>query len=209
MFTKKIFKKVAIDRQFKNQLIVVNGEVLDKANKFTVSDIKPSDILAVNVLNPAEAFKKYGDKGKEGAIEIATKNRAVQKGEPSVFASPVIGRNSAKDTTGKSEVIFSQVQTPVEFPGGLSQWAKFLEKNLRADIPVTKGGPPGKYTVILSFLVDEKGKISDIKAGNNPGYGTKEEAIRVMKLSPNWIPAKQNGKNVICKQKQSLTFVVS
>jgi protein TonB len=50
--------------------------------------------------------------------------------------------------------------------------------------------------------------ISDVAAENDPGYGTKDEAIRVIKRGPNWKPAVQNGRNVIYRHKQGITFVV-
>jgi len=105
--------------------------------------------------------------------------------------------------------VFTVVQIPAEFPGGISEWQKYLERNLNSSTPVDNGAPPGKYTVVVSFIVDKNGALSDIKVENDPGYGTKEEAIRVLKKSPNWKPAVQNGRNVIYRQRQSITFVVS
>ena len=61
----------------------------------------------------------------------------------------------------------------------------------------------------LSFIVDQEGDIKDVVAENNPGYFTKDEAIRVMLSSPKWIPAKQNGQAVVSQNKKSITFVVS
>ncbi len=80
---------------------------------------------------------------------------------------------------------------------------------LSLDLPVNKGAPPGKYTVVISFIVDKEGALSDIKAENDPGYGTAEEAIRMIAKGPSWIPAKQNGLKVIYRHKQSITYLVS
>ena len=82
-------------------------------------------------------------------------------------------------------------------------------QDLRADVPVENGAPPGRLTVVVSFLVDKDGNISEVKAENDPGYGTADEAVRVIKRGPKWIPAVQNGRNVIYRQKQSVTFEVS
>ncbi|MFX8523828.1 energy transducer TonB, partial [Acinetobacter baumannii] len=76
-------------------------------------------------------------------------------------------------------------------------WAKYLERNLNRDLPVENGAPPGQYTVIVSFIVSKDGSISDVTAENDPGYGTKAEAIRVIAKGPKWKPAVQNGRNVI------------
>jgi len=95
------------------------------------------------------------------------------------------------------------------FPGGHDAWEKFLEKNLNSNIPVDKGSPPGTYKVVLSFLVDANGKVSQIKAVNDPGYGTAEEAVRVIANGPDWVPAKKNNSPVSSMVKQDITFQVS
>lgn len=105
--------------------------------------------------------------------------------------------------------VFTVVQIPAEFPGGTDAWRKYLERSLNRDAPTDNGAPPGKYTVMVSFIVAKDGAISDVKAENDPGYGTSEEAVRVIKKGPAWKPAVQNGRNVIYRHKQSVTFVVS
>mgnify|MGYP001792854516 FL=1 len=101
------------------------------------------------------------------------------------------------------------VQIAAEFPGGIPAWTKYLERNLNRDLPVENGAPPGKYTVVVTFIVSKTGDISDVSAENDPGYGTKAEAIRVITKGPRWKPAVQNGRNVIYRHKQSITFQVS
>lgn len=101
------------------------------------------------------------------------------------------------------------VQVEAQFPGGLAAWSTFLERNLNAEIPVENAAPAGRYTVIVSFLVDKDGNISEVEALNNPGYGTAEEAVRVIKKSKKWTPAIQNGRSVVYRQQQSITFEVS
>jgi hypothetical protein len=97
-------------------------------------------------------------------------------------------------------------QIEAKFPG---DWIKFLERNLNAQTPADHGAPSGRYTVTVSFLVDVDGTISDVKAMNDPGYGTAEEAIRVIKHGPKWIPAMKDGRNVVYRQKQNIVFQVS
>ncbi|MDE3143984.1 MAG: energy transducer TonB, partial [Bacteroidota bacterium] len=105
--------------------------------------------------------------------------------------------------------VFTQTKVPAEFPGGITAWRKYLERNLDVKLPVKNGAGPGKYAVQLSFIVDDKGIVSQVKAENDPGFGTAEEAIRMIKNGPMWIPAKQNGKDVTSLVKQTITFVVS
>jgi protein TonB len=57
--------------------------------------------------------------------------------------------------------------------------------------------------------VNENGKLSDIKPLTKYGYGMEEEVVRLMKTSPDWIPAMQNGRNVTAYKKQTVTFVIT
>jgi protein TonB len=105
--------------------------------------------------------------------------------------------------------IVVNVQIQAQFPGGLEGWKRYLERNLNKDLPSENGAPPADYTVIVSFIVDRSGNISDVKAENDPGYGTKQEAIKVILKSPKWTPAIQNGREVVYRQKQNITFRVT
>lgn len=124
--------------------------------------------------------------------------------------------NAAKDTyndeafrqNGK-RADFSIVESPAQFPGGISGWIQYLERNLSRDLPTKNGAPPGQYTVYVSFIIDRQGKVNDVKALNNPGYGTAEEAMRVIRDGPDWIPAVQNGIKVVYRHRQGLTFVIA
>lgn len=143
--------------------------------------------------------------------KIGTVNQEGTKDE-GIVAPPVesgTGKVEAPKQEEDYDKVFTVVQIPAEFPGGIPAWTKYLERNLNRDLPVNNGAPPGKYTVIVSFIVDKNGGISEVQAENDPGYGTKDEAVRVIKKGPSWKPAVQNGRNVIYRHKQSITFMVS
>ena len=118
------------------------------------------------------------------------------------------------DTTGNTivtdnELVFEKVEEEADFKGGVKGWINFLEHTLNGDVPARKNAPFGKYTVIVQFIVNKKGKISEIKALTCHGFGMEKEVIRVMKKSPDWVPAMQNGRPVNAYRKQPITFVVS
>jgi hypothetical protein len=71
-----------------------------------------------------------------------------------------------------------------QFPGAETGWLRFLNNNLKADITAGHNAPDGFYKVIVSFVINEEGYISEVHVLNDPGYGTAEEAIRVFKKSP-------------------------
>jgi protein TonB len=103
------------------------------------------------------------------------------------------------------EIWTGPVQVEVSFKG---DWGKFLERNLRGNVPVDNGAPAGKYTVLIQFVIDQEGKVSEIKPLTNMGYGMEEEAIRVLKKADKWSPAIQNGHPVKTYRKQPITFQI-
>lgn len=113
------------------------------------------------------------------------------------------------ETIESIDSTFSKVEVEAEFPGGASAWRNYLQKNLNADIPNKKKAPAGTYMIVVKFIVDKKGKISEVKAETNHGYGMEKEVVRVIKKGPNWTPAMQNGKVVRAYRRQPVTFVVS
>jgi protein TonB len=105
--------------------------------------------------------------------------------------------------------IFEKVEIEASFKGGESAWRKFLERNLNPNTPIDNGAPEGTYTVLVQFVVDRDGTISDVKPLTNRGFGMEAEAVRVIKKGPPWEPAIQNGRKVKAYRKQPITFIVS
>lgn len=100
--------------------------------------------------------------------------------------------------------IFERVEIEAEFPGGVNKWRQYLERNLRVDNDI----PEGTYAVLIQFVVDTEGNISDVIALTNHGYGMEDEAMRVIKRGPKWNPAIQNGRQVKAYRKQLITFQI-
>jgi protein TonB len=100
--------------------------------------------------------------------------------------------------------IFERVEIEAEFPGGVNKWRQYLERNLRVDNDI----PEGTYAVLIQFVVDKDGNISDVIALTDHGYGMEDEAKRVIKRGPKWNPAIQNGREVKAYRKQLITFQV-
>ncbi|UAY51122.1 energy transducer TonB [Ferruginibacter albus] len=120
--------------------------------------------------------------------------------------SPVM--SGKKANTAQENVVFARVEKEASFPGGLAGWRDFLMKNLDAYVPIANKAPNGTYTVIIRFIVSKDGSISDVEAETNKGYGMEAEAIRVIKMGPKWIAARQNGRVVNAYRRQPITFVV-
>ncbi len=114
------------------------------------------------------------------------------------------------NSSGDGNAPFVTVQVKAQFPGGEEAWRRYLERNLRQEIPVENGAPSGMYAVTVSFLVNAKGDVSEVKVLNapTPDFGISAEAIRVIAQGPKWIPAIQNGRYVAFRQTQRIVFQV-
>jgi protein TonB len=173
-----------------------------------MSRFTPPKIVVDDEVKPDEEIK---DLEKLEETKIGTINQEGTK-DDGIVAPPVekgTGIVEAPRKEEETDQIYTIVQIPAEFEGGIEGWRKFLERNLNRDTPSENGAPLGSYTVTISFIVDREGNISDVAAENDPGYGTKAEALRVIKKGPKWKPAIQNGRKVIYRHKQNITFRVS
>ncbi|MDB5231431.1 MAG: ferric siderophore transport system, periplasmic binding protein TonB [Chitinophagaceae bacterium] len=177
--------------------------------KVEIAKFTPPKIVPDQEVKPEEQIKETE---KLEDTKIGTINQEGVKTD--IVAPPVEAKGTGvveapKQQEEDYDKEFKTVQIEAKFPGGQGEWRKFLERNLNSNVPVDNGAPAGNYTVIVSFLVDKDGNISEVRAENNPGHGTAEEAVRVIKRGPKWQPAVQNGRNVIYRQKQSITFQVA
>ncbi|MGH2644945.1 MAG: energy transducer TonB, partial [Chitinophagaceae bacterium] len=110
---------------------------------------------------------------------------------PSLFSPSQAGKvNNASDNK-----VFKFVQQMPSFPGGNEALMNFLEEHIHYPAVARENGIQG--TVILQFTVSTDGKLQNVTAVNTPlGGGLEEEAVRVTKEMPSWIPGMQNGKKV-------------
>jgi TonB family C-terminal domain len=92
------------------------------------------------------------------------------------------------------EMPLTFVEQQPQFPGGLDGMMRFLSKNIKYPSIASKYGISGK--VYAQFVVSKLGKLYNVKILRGIGGGCDEEAVRVIKLMPDWIPGRQNGKPV-------------
>ena len=90
--------------------------------------------------------------------------------------------------------IFQIVETQPEFPGGSNKLMQFISYNFRYPEIDTKNGIQGR--VYVSFVVEKDGTVSTVEILKSVSKTIDAEAIRVVKLMPNWTPGTQNGNPV-------------
>jgi protein TonB len=170
-----------------------------------VAQIRMTTIRIVpdNEVKPDEKPPENVDADK---MKIGTMNK-VGDGDVDVVGPPSNGVMSGVVEAPKEEGDdrFIPIEKEAEFPGGPLAWARFLNKTLHYPDEAINIGIQG--TVMVQFVVDVDGNVSDVKAVSGPDEGgLKEEAMRVIKKSGKWVPALQNGRSVKAYRRQPVIF---
>ncbi|MBC7891043.1 MAG: TonB family protein, partial [Sphingobacteriaceae bacterium] len=118
-----------------------------------------------------------------------------------VALSLELQREMRGDTVGP---VFTAVENPAEFPGGPDALGMFLMRNLRYPKEAQVARVTGK--VFVQFIVEKNGTVTNAQVMKDVGYGTGEEALRVVRLMPAWKPGRQRGKAVRSRFIVPLTF---
>ncbi|RZJ69922.1 energy transducer TonB [Flavobacterium sp.] len=150
-----------------------------------VKFVKPVVAKAEEVVEEPPKIKEIENK-KVGAETI--------KGDPDAVLTVDPVGTGPKQVVEEDNSIYNAagIEVKPEFPGGIDKFYKFVKDNFRAPDD-TPGG-----RMIISFVVEKDGSLTDIKVPRPAGPGTAEEAIRMLKRSPRWVPAEQNGRKVRC-----------
>jgi len=121
------------------------------------------------------------DLNKKGNVEAPTEDVVVEiKDEgPKVIETPVQAE------------IFTVVEEQPGYPGGEEARISYLQQNIKYPEEAKELGIQGK--VFVTFVVEVDGSITDVRVLRGIGGGCDEEAIRVVKSMPKWVPGKQRG----------------
>lgn len=98
---------------------------------------------------------------------------------------------------------FLKVEIESSYPGGRPAWERFLNKNFRYPQDAQDNGIQG--TVVVQFVVDREGNVSNVQAISGPPE-LRGEAERVIRKSGKWEPAVQNARKVPSYKKQPIVF---
>lgn len=103
-----------------------------------------------------------------------------------------IGQEITEDSG--ADHIFKAVEVQPQPPGGIDAFMNYIAKNYNYPAQAIEQGVSGR--VILQFVVERDGSLTDIQIVRDLKYGTGEEAVRVLEKAPKWKPGFQNGAPV-------------
>ncbi|HIZ01521.1 MAG TPA: TonB family protein [Candidatus Bacteroides merdipullorum] len=172
--------------QVEPPLIVVDGKPMDEAS-FS-KEITPDRIASVIVLKGEQAAA-YGTRGQQnGVMVVVTKGAKAQNG----------------GLKGQVAGVYEVVEQAPAFPGGPQAMRKFIKENLQYPQIAKENGIEGR--VILQFVVDETGQVTDPKVVRSIDPSLDAEAIRLVSSMPRWTPGQQDGKAVAVRYTMPVTF---
>jgi protein TonB len=155
----------------------------DKPIAPTITAVEPSTIETPGATGPAIGT---GD-GKTGVLG---------------GNGPGTDSNSTKATGSPAPFITAEVMP--EFMGGQEALQRYMQRNLRYPSLALRNNIEGK--VFISFTVQADGSIADVEVLKGLGFGTDEEAARVVKKMPPWKPGMQNKHSVAVRYTMPITF---
>ena len=160
--------------------------IIDGKEVTSLDNIDGNDIASMTVLKNPESLKKFGEKGRDGVILITTK---------------------AHEKTSSGEDALEVVEEMPEFPGGEIELMKFISRNVKYPDDAKEAGKAGR--VIVKFVIDKDGSISDATILRSVYPSIDAEALRVVNAMPKWNPGKVKGEPVKVKYTLPLTFSLS
>lgn len=104
-----------------------------------------------------------------------------------------------KDTT-----VYRVVEVMPSYPGDMEAFYKFLAQQMHYPKEALENGIEGR--VVVSFVVEEDGRLTHFEAVSSPSPLLSNEAIRVLRQMPRWNPAKRMGRNVRCQYNIPVMF---
>ncbi len=149
-----------------------------------ISSVKVNDLSAV--------LETYADKNVSNSAEKdlqLKKDSSAQK-----VVTPAASDNQP----------FDVVKQMPEFPGGMRASLEFMARNLKYPTKAQEAGKQGR--VVVQFIVQKDGSLSDLHVLRSVDPWLDAEAIRVIGIMPKWKPGMQDGQAVAVKYTMPVTF---
>ena len=175
--------------------------VARETQKFTAPVIKKDELVKeenqVKQMDQLDDKVAVGTENKEGVkdrtVEAVRNDIAVAAPPPPSVPKPEVANK-----------VFDVVEEMPSFPGGQGALMAFLSSNIKYPVVAQENGVQGR--VIVGFVVEKDGSISDVKVMRSVDPSLDREAQRVVKAMPKWKPGKQNGSAVRVKYTVPVVF---
>lgn len=194
-------KKKEAKVEKKEQIKVEPEKIVEKVKssvKFTAPVIKKDNLVKdedeIKLDEIEKSTKAIGALTVEGNDEVGGEVLKIKE----EIAAPAPPRPAEENK------IHEIVEQMPSFPGGMGALMSWLSQNIKYPVIAAENGVQGR--VIVQFVVEKDGSITDVKVAKSVDPSLDKEAARVVKSMPHWIPGKQNGSAVRVKYTVPVTF---
>lgn len=174
-------------------LFVVDDEIMERNGEEPLNELDPNDIQSINVLKGEAATTKYGVQGADGVVEVFTKGYKKQTqadAMPRFAGCEDLADAGQKDGCSK-KLLMNYIITNMQYPKAAKE-----------------AGTQGK--VMVSFVVKKSGKVAEVQiAGGADDAQLRNEALRIVKAMPDWVPGTSKGKVVDVEMKLPINFALN
>ena len=191
-------KEAKVEKKEEPKIEKIEVEKVKSSVKFVPPVIKKDDEV-----KPEEELKSQEELNKTntaiGAFDVKGNDEAA--GEVLKAKEVIAQPEPPKEEETK---VFDVVEQMPSFPGGQSALLQYLSSNIKYPVVAEENGVQGR--VIVTFVVEKDGSITDVRVVKSVDPSLDKEAQRVVKSMPKWIPGKQNGAAVRVKYTVPVTF---
>ncbi|TAM97472.1 MAG: TonB family protein [Chitinophagaceae bacterium] len=178
------------------------GTITNDKGQFEINNVSKGGLLVVSMIGYSTIHLQIDSEKKlyltlysnpSNLNEVIVTGYSIAKGHPIEKKSP--------------GSVFVFVEQNPSFPGGKEDLMRFLQHNIQYPQEARKEQLQG--TVVVSFVVNKDGSLTQIHTiGQTIGGGLEQEAMRVVKVMPKWIPGHQNGETVTVPYTLPIRFVL-
>ena len=158
------------------------------------------DAEALRVVNQSPKWKPGMQKGEAVRVKYTLPIMFRLSNDSSDSKAAETPRKAIVDENGIHQVC----EEMPEFPGGMQECMKWLGKNINYPAEAKEKGTQGR--VIIQFVVEKDGSITEAKVARGVDPLLDAEALRVINSSPKWKPGKQGGQPVRVKYTIPVAF---
>ena len=189
----------ALNQPKQKKAEVKRKEIVEPEKKEVVKEVKSSIKFTAPVIKKDNEVKPE----EEGALDVKgnSDNGEILKVTQRVADEPVKPAEEKPEVENK---VFEVVEQMPSFPGGPAALMKYLSENIKYPVVAQENGVQGR--VVVSFVVERDGSITDVKVARSVDPSLDREAMRVVRSMPHWIPGKQNGSAVRVKYNVPVSF---
>jgi len=166
----------------KQRIMMIQKNKSRKSSKWKY--LLSAPLIVLMLILSAATIKKTSTMLASSPIADTTKKYKI-----TIAKSPIPSTN--KNYQGP---VFTAVENEPTYPGGQQKLNAFLQQNIKYPAEMRQKKVEGK--VFVSFIVEKDGSLNELKVLHEPGYGSGQEALRVLGRSPKWTPGIQNGHKV-------------